>query len=115
MATAGDLMREAREARGWTQVEYADRINTSATTVSNWERGVTKPGIEDINTICAALGLSADVLLMALDVLLTPAAASKLPRDLVLDMLALDQEDLAALGKAARGLRLAHDGPGSRR
>lgn len=34
----GQYIREARKARGMTQLELADRMNTSASTISNLER-----------------------------------------------------------------------------
>jgi len=80
VATAGDYIREARQGRGWNQSELAERVSASTTTVSNWERGITKPGLDDINALCSALGLSADVLLGKLGVTLTPPAEARLPR-----------------------------------
>jgi len=90
VATAGDYIREARQGRGWNQSELAERVSASTTTVSNWERGITKPGLDDINALCSALGLSADVLLGKLGVTLTPPAAARLPRELVQAALQLD-------------------------
>jgi len=34
---------EARNARGWSQVEVAERIGTTYVNVSRWERGITRP------------------------------------------------------------------------
>jgi transcriptional regulator with XRE-family HTH domain len=102
--TTGDLLREARKDKGWTQEEFADRIGTSTTTVSNWERGVTAPGLEDINVVASALSLSPDVLLLSMGVILTPPAASRLPRELIEAALELTPEELGTLTKVAKGL-----------
>src|SRR5262245_9156188 len=34
---------EARNARGWSQMEVADSIGTTYVNVSRWERGITRP------------------------------------------------------------------------
>ncbi len=34
---------EARNVRGWSQVEVAERIGTTYVNVSHWERGITRP------------------------------------------------------------------------
>ena len=38
-------IREAREKRHWTQVELAQRVNVSQSTVSFWERGIETPAL----------------------------------------------------------------------
>jgi transcriptional regulator with XRE-family HTH domain len=39
----GIWLKVEREARGWTQVEMAQRIGVSANTVARWERGEVTP------------------------------------------------------------------------
>jgi transcriptional regulator with XRE-family HTH domain len=39
----GDLIRRAREARGWTQEELATAVGVGPRTIGNWERGATIP------------------------------------------------------------------------
>lgn len=39
MSDFGDLLREHRYAKGWTQKELADHIGTNQTQVSQWETG----------------------------------------------------------------------------
>lgn len=99
------MIRAAREARGWTLVELGERVRASQTTIHNWETGKTRPGLEDINVLCSALALSPEMLLIALDVTLTPPAAARLPRGLVYDLIALTPEYLETAEKVARGLR----------
>lgn len=42
-ATIGQRIRDARVARGWTQLDLALRAGTSLGTVSRWERGKPPP------------------------------------------------------------------------
>lgn len=49
MRTLGELIREARLGRHWTQVELAQQINVSRSTISNWENNVSEP---DFTTLC---------------------------------------------------------------
>ena len=93
----GQLVRDARERKGWTQVDLAERMQTSATTVSNIEREETIPSIDQVNQLVVALSLSPELLLQAMGVQLTPPAAAKLPRDLVLELLSRTPEELDAL------------------
>lgn len=41
--STGQRIKEAREAKGWTQDDLADALKTSRTLVSNWERDETIP------------------------------------------------------------------------
>ena len=54
-----DLVRGYREQRGLTQEELADRVEppVSADTISNLERGRTRPYRHTLESICEALGL----------------------------------------------------------
>jgi transcriptional regulator with XRE-family HTH domain len=42
-AVPNQLLRSARESRGWTQEELAEKIGTTSVTISRWESGVTFP------------------------------------------------------------------------
>ena len=111
---AGARIRDARLAKDWTQPELAERVAASTTTVSNWETGKTAPGLEDINPVCMALGISPDLLLSDLGIMLTPPAAARLPRELVDAALRLDATRLAGLVETARGLLLVQQGSAQR-
>lgn len=87
----GDIIRSAREAKGWTQAEFAERVRSSATTVSRWETEHHEPSIEQLNDISAALNLSLDDLLRKMGARLTPPLASELPADFVAGFLRLPQ------------------------
>lgn len=39
----GDQIREAREARGWTQADLAKRLRVGKKTISNWEGNHVRP------------------------------------------------------------------------
>ena len=38
-----ETIRELRQARGWTQLELATRLQVTPSTVYNWERGKYEP------------------------------------------------------------------------
>jgi transcriptional regulator with XRE-family HTH domain len=42
-AMTGDEIRAARERKGWTQEELAERLRVGPRTIGNWERGATVP------------------------------------------------------------------------
>lgn len=52
------LLMEAREQRGWSKQEVADRINTSLNNVSRWERGITFPQAPHRKALCGIFGKS---------------------------------------------------------
>jgi putative transcriptional regulator len=51
-----NTLREAREARGWTQAELAGRIGVSRKTVNTVENGVFVPSTIIALKLAAALG-----------------------------------------------------------
>ncbi|HKS22177.1 MAG TPA: helix-turn-helix domain-containing protein [Thermoanaerobaculia bacterium] len=53
----GGLVRQLRDARGWTQEKLAREADITVTSVSNVERGATKPSAETVEKIAAAFGL----------------------------------------------------------
>jgi transcriptional regulator with XRE-family HTH domain len=94
------LIRKGREARGWSQLELADRLKTSAPTVSNWETGRTRPTIEQGNELVLALGLGAEEFWTAMGVRFTPPV----PGFLAHTIRDLPPDDLRVLERSARGL-----------
>src|ERR1700730_10213101 len=54
-----DLLRAAREMRGWTQAEVAEKIGTTSVNVSRWENGNTSPGPHYREKLCALYAKSA--------------------------------------------------------
>ena len=54
----GKKIREAREHLGLSQAEFAMRIDTSAKTLSSWERGVYLVDVVMLNTIANTCGMT---------------------------------------------------------
>jgi tetratricopeptide (TPR) repeat protein/transcriptional regulator with XRE-family HTH domain len=52
-AIPNQRLSHAREQRGWSQQEVADRIGTTSVNISRWERGLTSPGPYFRHKLCA--------------------------------------------------------------
>ena len=59
----GNHIRELRKKRGLTQEELAGALSVSFQAVSNWERGITPPDIENLTRIASFFGVLVDSLL----------------------------------------------------
>ncbi len=106
----GDLIREARERKGMSQDELAERLGVSASTISNMENSHHRPTIpKNFNALVLALGLSPEELLRAMGVEMTPAPTTRLPRGLVRAAIQLPPARLAQLEEIALGLLLLED------
>lgn len=57
----GPLVREARRLAGLTQSQLAERVGTTQSVVSRWERGLESPRVETLGRILQACGLEADL------------------------------------------------------
>lgn len=68
-SSIGRRIRKYREAKGWRQEDFAEKVGLSVTYTGMIERGEKVPKLETFITIANALGVSADLLLA--DVLLT--------------------------------------------
>lgn len=53
----GDKIREARKAAGLTQRQLADKIDVSNTSISNWEKNLSRPDPDTIQHLCWALSV----------------------------------------------------------
>ena len=53
----GDRIRSARKAAGYTQRELAGVLGVSNTSISNWEKGLSRPDADMIQKLCDALHL----------------------------------------------------------
>ena len=51
----GDKIRNARKAAGLTQRQLADKIGVSNTSISNWEKNLSRPDPDIIQNLCWAL------------------------------------------------------------
>lgn len=107
-------LRAAREAMGWTQQELADRLNTSASTISNLEREQHPPTVpEQVNQLTSVLPISTEDLLRDMGVVLSSPAAAKLPRSLVDLLLQLTPGEWMGVEIAAHGLLAVRDHRGN--
>lgn len=57
MQTTAQRIRDARERAGLTQAELAAAVGVAVQTISRWERGVSKPNVDDIAALAAAVGI----------------------------------------------------------
>lgn len=62
MAELANFLREAREARGWTQAQLAEAIGVSRKTVNTVENGVFVPSTVVALKLAAALGTRVEAL-----------------------------------------------------
>ena len=61
--TFGEKLKQARTSAGLTQSELAKIIGATNTTISNWEKGVSKPDLDMLSYICGALKVRASYFL----------------------------------------------------
>ena len=61
--TIGKNIRKLRSAAGLTQDQLAERLFVTRQTVSNWERGTSRPDLDQLEAIAGALGAEVTVLL----------------------------------------------------
>lgn len=61
----GKRIKELRKAKGLTQNAFADEIHVSFQAVSNWERGIAPPELENLIRIASYFGILIDELLRA--------------------------------------------------
>ena len=59
----GQRIYELRTARGWNQVQLAQKLNITKQTVSNWENENIQPSIEMLVRLAKLFGVSSDYLL----------------------------------------------------
>lgn len=53
--TLGRVLRIARQAKGLTQIELADRAGTVQSTISSWESGRAEPRLQQLVTLADVL------------------------------------------------------------
>ncbi len=62
-----DVLRKAREARGFTQAELANRARLQAAAISHFETGQRAPSFDNLRKLSDALTVSVDYLLGRID------------------------------------------------
>ncbi len=63
MSDIGEYIRTLREKKQWTQEELADKLHVTRQTISNYEKGRSKPDVEMIKKIASVLEVDAQYLL----------------------------------------------------
>lgn len=61
--TTGNFIARRRMEKNLSQEELAERIGVSNRTISSWERGISFPGLEKVELLCQALGITMNDLL----------------------------------------------------
>lgn len=59
---ANELLRRARQERGWTQRHLADELDVEEQTVGSWERGTRFPSLEFRSRLCAIFSKTSEQL-----------------------------------------------------
>ena len=59
----GERLAKLRESKGWLQRDLAFRMNVKANTISNWEKGISRPNLVQLCQLCQALVVTSDYLL----------------------------------------------------
>ena len=107
----GALVRQLRDARGWTQEKLAREADITTTSVSNVERGATKPSAETVEKLAKAFGLDAgDLDPRRLAQLVEQTARTLKRRQVVRRVLVLPERDIEAVAafldeRSAKGRR----------
>lgn len=57
----GEKIKAARKAAGMTQKQLAEKVGVGNTTVSNWEKDMNRPDVDQIELLCGALKISPSV------------------------------------------------------
>ena len=60
----GSFIAESRKAKGFTQIEFAEKLGVSNKSVSRWETGKNMPDVSLFLPICDALDISVNELLI---------------------------------------------------
>ena len=66
-----ETIRQARERRGWTQLQVAIQLGLTPVTIYNWERGRSEPRVSQFRLLARLLGVSMDDLALTADDLQT--------------------------------------------
>ena len=59
----GERLARLREDKGWLQRDLALRVCVKANTISNWEKGISRPNLDQLCLLCQALSVTSDTLL----------------------------------------------------
>lgn len=59
MTMKNDLLRRARQARGWTQPQLGSKLGIGGTTIRSWESGERSPSQQHHLRLCNLFGMTA--------------------------------------------------------
>lgn len=100
----GRIIKEAREAKGWTQLQLADALDVDIRTVRRLEDGTSKHGTEIFLKCVVTLRLSADICVYA-----PRNETGLLMHRLYQEMLQLTSEQIEQVYKSAHHIREWYD------
>ncbi len=69
-----ETIKELRERKGWTQLQLANEVGVTPSTIYNWERGRFVPRVGQLRDLAKVLGVRMD----EIDLLEEDAEAKKL-------------------------------------
>lgn len=61
--TFGERLCYLRESKGWLQRDLASLMNVKSNTISNWEKGISRPNLDQLALLCQVLSVTADSIL----------------------------------------------------
>ena len=59
----GERVCYLRESKGWIQRDLAFRMSVKSNTISNWEKGISRPNLDQLAQLCQVLSVTSDSLL----------------------------------------------------
>ena len=87
-----DRIKALREARGWTQVELARKMNMTRNGINSWEQGLSMPSPPSLVDLARLFSVSTDYLL-------------GVENYSAVNVTGLNEEDVALLAQLAERLR----------
>jgi transcriptional regulator with XRE-family HTH domain len=61
--TFGERVCHLRESKSWIQRDLAFRMSVKSNTISNWEKGISRPNLDQLAQLCQVLSVTSDSLL----------------------------------------------------
>ena len=90
-----DRIKALREARGWTQAEFARKMNMTRNGINSWEQGLSMPSPPSLVDLARLFSVSTDYLL-------------GVENYSVVNVTGLNEADVALLAQLADRLRESH-------
>ncbi len=58
-------IRQLREERGWTQLQLANKLEVTPSTVYKWEAGRNEPKVSQLRAVARVFGVNSDSIQLA--------------------------------------------------